>query len=89
MQDLRIVELKSKYMQCHDPDEKNELKSKIRDAENEIRRRLGDTDIDQALWNWPINFAEVFADRKGFDVVVANPPYVRQGKDRRNQSGTA
>src|SRR5439155_570719 len=26
---------------------------------------------------WPVNFSEIF-DRGGFDVVVANPPYVRQ-----------
>ena len=30
--------------------------------------------------DWRVDFAEVFADRKGFDVVVANPPYVRQEK---------
>ncbi len=28
-------------------------------------------------FSWPIRFAEVFADH-GFDIVLANPPYVRQ-----------
>ena len=79
VKDLRIVELKAKYMQCHDPDEKNELKSEIRAAENEIRRRLGDT-YQPGIVEWPINFAEVFPIAGGFDVVVANPPYVRQEK---------
>jgi len=27
---------------------------------------------------WPIEFAEVFAEKDGFDIVIANPPYVRQ-----------
>ena len=27
---------------------------------------------------WRLDFAEVFADRGGFDVVIANPPYIRQ-----------
>jgi hypothetical protein len=27
---------------------------------------------------WNIEFAEIFADRDGFDIVIGNPPYVRQ-----------
>ncbi len=27
---------------------------------------------------WSISFAEVFADKGGFDIVIGNPPYVRQ-----------
>lgn len=27
---------------------------------------------------WPIEFADIFSDRDGFDIVIANPPYVRQ-----------
>ncbi|HRZ95533.1 MAG TPA: N-6 DNA methylase [Candidatus Moranbacteria bacterium] len=27
---------------------------------------------------WKLNFAEVFQEREGFDIVIANPPYVRQ-----------
>lgn len=26
---------------------------------------------------WPVNFHEIFEERGGFDIVVANPPYVR------------
>ena len=29
---------------------------------------------------WDIDFAEVFAEKGGFDIVVGNPPYVRQEK---------
>jgi len=29
---------------------------------------------------WKLNFAEVFHEKGGFDVVIANPPYVRQEK---------
>jgi len=31
---------------------------------------------------WRLDFAEVFADKGGFDVVIANPPYVRQEQIR-------
>ena len=27
---------------------------------------------------WKLHFAEVFNEKGGFDVVIANPPYVRQ-----------
>lgn len=27
---------------------------------------------------WSISFAEVFADKGGFDIIIGNPPYVRQ-----------
>jgi len=27
---------------------------------------------------WPIEFAEIFSEKGGFDIVIANPPYVRQ-----------
>ena len=29
---------------------------------------------------WDIDFAEVFGDKGGFDIVIGNPPYVRQEK---------
>ncbi|RLB00253.1 MAG: hypothetical protein DRG83_11800, partial [Deltaproteobacteria bacterium] len=29
---------------------------------------------------WEIDFAEVFAEKGGFDIVIGNPPYVRQEK---------
>lgn len=27
---------------------------------------------------WDLDFAEIFIDKKGFDIVIGNPPYVRQ-----------
>lgn len=33
-------------------------------------------------FEWHINFIEVFDEKDGFDVVIANPPYVRQEKIR-------
>ena len=31
--------------------------------------------------NWRVEFAEVFAQRQGFDIAIANPPYVQLQKD--------
>jgi hypothetical protein len=51
----------------------------------EIRKKISELRADIATWShrggndfdWPIEFAEVFANG-GFDVILANPPYVRQ-----------
>lgn len=29
---------------------------------------------------WEIDFAEIFGDKNGFDIVIGNPPYIRQEK---------
>jgi len=29
---------------------------------------------------WNVEFAEVFSEKKGFDIIIGNPPYVRQEK---------
>jgi Eco57I restriction-modification methylase len=44
-----------------------------------LRDGLRDDAPYQKPFLWPVNFPEIF-ERGGFDVVVANPPYVRQEK---------
>lgn len=79
--------LKTQYLRAHD-EEKKRLKIRI----DEMRRRLSDwlhPGIDPEGFDWQVEFAEVFADNSngsgchspaagGFDVILANPPYVRQ-----------
>ena len=47
-----------------------EHKSKIQDLENRKSRYY---------FEWRIDFSEVFQEKQGFDVVIANPPYVKEG----------
>jgi methylase of polypeptide subunit release factors len=35
---------------------------------------------EQEPFIWDIDFAELFGDKGGFDIVIGNPPYVRQEK---------
>ncbi|MHA1268413.1 MAG: Eco57I restriction-modification methylase domain-containing protein [Candidatus Helarchaeota archaeon] len=30
------------------------------------------------LFHWPLNFPEVFSNQFGFDIIIGNPPYLRQ-----------
>ena len=47
-------------------------------AEALRRQLLGDAEHPTFLWR--VDFAEVFQEKGGFDVMMANPPYVRQEK---------
>jgi hypothetical protein len=58
-----------------DMDEKEKEKIKAEIAELEAQKKaLGEN--HPLIWN--IEFAEIFFDQGGFDVVIGNPPYVRQ-----------
>lgn len=63
---------KSEYMSAHHA-HKLELRKKIR----ELRASISSwAHRSEAGFDWPIDFAEVFLN-DGFDVTLANPPYVR------------
>lgn len=49
------------------------LEKEIEELNKEATSLIGDHPL---IWN--IEFAEIFADRGGFDIVIGNPPYVRQ-----------
>lgn len=41
-----------------------------------VLKNLGDPEKKPFVWD--IDFAEIFGDKGGFDIVIGNPPYVRQ-----------
>jgi hypothetical protein len=79
IQEIRIrqyQDVKARYMRTHRGEEKKKLEEEIQRLKNEIFILThGSTKISG--FDWAVEFAEVIADG-GFDIVVANPPYVRQ-----------
>ena len=71
----RLADLKDKHMRESGP-EKAALKEQVEDVEDELREALADSPTDHEAVDWRVQFAEVF-NRGGFDVAIANPPYVR------------
>lgn len=74
----QFVRAKGAYLQEHDHDRKHELRLEIDLLRDRIRQW---THVGQPVrgFDWQVEFAEVFAGgRGGFDVVLANPPYIRQ-----------
>ena len=73
----KLGELKGKYMRAFDGNEKVSLREEIRETEDGIREALGAGGADEGAIDWRVEFAEVFAERRGFDVAIANPPYIQ------------
>lgn len=55
-----------------------ELRAEIKEEEGEIRKLLRKQNDEIGSVDFRVHFASVFTKNGGFDVVLANPPYVRQ-----------
>ncbi|MCC5627685.1 Eco57I restriction-modification methylase domain-containing protein [Nostoc sphaeroides CHAB 2801] len=72
----QFCQKKAEYMRTHEGGKKQKLEQEINDLKTQIALIThGSTQV--AGFDWAVEFAEVFADG-GFDIQVANPPYVRQ-----------
>ncbi|HOF42664.1 MAG TPA: Eco57I restriction-modification methylase domain-containing protein [Candidatus Moranbacteria bacterium] len=56
-----------------DKEKINELESQIAELMDQKRNIRKDKPL---IWN--IEFAEIFVEKEGFDIIIGNPPYVRQ-----------
>jgi len=74
-----IKDIRSQGRLFQDKKLEQEDKKRIKEIENKIKefskvKNTGPSDH----FEWRLNFSEVFREKNGFDVVIANPPYVRQ-----------
>ena len=76
----RLGELKGEFMRAKPGPGKDCLRADIEFTKAEIRESLGIVANEESL-NWRVEFAEVFGDGHGFDIAIANPPYVQLEKD--------
>ncbi|MEM4168449.1 MAG: DNA methyltransferase, partial [Candidatus Caldarchaeum sp.] len=67
--------LKADYMRAHSNEQKRVLRERIQQLRDEIRQWAHPKGGVEGF-DWRVEFAEVFKDG-GFDIIVANPPYVR------------
>ena len=77
----RLGRLKADYMRASLGPDKERLKKDIENAEREVRESLGGTGVAGGTVDWRVEFVEVFAANRGFDIAIANPPYVQLQKD--------
>jgi hypothetical protein len=67
---------KAEYMRTHEGGKKQNLEREINELKTQIRLITNGSTKAPEGFDWAVEFAEVFADG-GFDIQVANPPYVR------------
>lgn len=90
----KLIDVQDRLFRCDSPDRKEALKAEIEVLKDQmIRAQLSMMDEEhlQKYENskklaskpyvlWQIDFARVFNEKGGFDVVVGNPPYVQLQK---------
>ncbi len=79
----RLGQLKTKYSDPFDTSDKTELKRQINEDLAALRIAAEqNAACPPGAFDWRVEFAEIFVERDGtaggFDVVLANPPYIRQ-----------
>jgi len=73
----RLGALKADYLRASDGVAKDRLRADIEAARELVRTDLAGATVPAGVVDWSLEFAEVFASRGGFDIAIANPPYVR------------
>ena len=76
-----LADLKSKYMRARTQSDKDRLRAEIEAAQSQIRDTLGDAESTACGIDWRVEAAEVMGTG-GFDIVIANPPYIQLQRDR-------
>jgi len=71
----RIADLKHQHMTAVDA-EKRRLAEEIQNEMANLRAALAASPAPEDAVDWRVVFAEVFDENAGFDVAIANPPYV-------------
>ena len=71
----KLSGLKGEYLRENRPEHKHNLRERIAEVEEKLRLALGGAAASDDVVDWLIKFAEVMGGG-GFDIVVANPPYV-------------
>jgi adenine-specific DNA-methyltransferase len=75
-----IQQLRHKFYKADEPEEKKRLKNKIEDETNQFAKNLN-LSLEEGF-NFKMEFSEVFDKNGGFDIVIANPPYVGEKSNK-------
>ena len=77
----RLGQLKDEFMRAPPGPGKESLKKDIEDIEERVSASLDGIGVPEGTVDWRVEFVEVFSTNRGFDIAIANPPYVQLQKD--------
>jgi hypothetical protein len=79
-----ILAVKSQQRLFEDDKDKKEDEKKIRKIESRIEE-IKNIDIPGPTehFEWYVNYSEIFQEKGGFDVVIANPPYLKERDNKK------
>jgi hypothetical protein len=80
-----LLKFKEKYLTAHG-EERERYRKAVADLESDIEKDLSAVHGEGVI-DWRVHFAEVFVENKGFDIVLANPPYVFGGNKGITRAG--
>ena len=75
----RLADLKKQHIEATGS-AKDALRKDIETVHADLAAALADSPASEDAVDWRVEFAEVF-DRGGFDIALANPPYIQLQKD--------
>ena len=75
----RLTDLKRQHIEAVGA-AKDSLREDIEKVHDDLAAALADSPASEEAVDWRVEFAEVF-DRGGFDIALANPPYIQLQKD--------
>ena len=75
----RLTDLKRQHIEAVGA-AKDSLREDIETVHDDLAAALADSSASEEAVDWRVEFAEVF-DQGGFDIALANPPYIRLQKD--------
>ena len=96
-----LMDTQDELFRCDNPAKKEELKDKISGLRDEIimSQLVGASDETKAAYEetkqmaskpyvlWQLDFARVFREKGGFDIVIGNPPYIQLQKEIDTSTG--
>ncbi len=91
----RLIDAQNRLFICDDPVKKQQIKAEVASIKEQMINRqltlmpeevlkdfrLAQKHTSKPFILWQIEFAPVFAQKGGFDVVIGNPPYVQMSKE--------
>jgi len=75
---VKVANGKGDFEQIKLPLKNQKEIEKLEEENRLLREQEAKLSLKSKFAFWPIEFAEVFVEKGGFDIVIANPPYVRQ-----------